>query len=330
MTSGHQMSDMNPPLAADVPLRDGAGSLATSRRGLRDLAALLALPAMWVDHDPEYIAAGLLGVLFSMLRLESGYARFDDPAGGPALERWRPEGPRVPIGLESVITAAPARERGVVTISVAAPSGNSVIRVTSMSPALPGEGGLVLVGSRRSDFPTERELHLLRVAISQAAISIHTARRLADERTARVAAEAALRLRNEFLAAIAQDLTIPLAMLSERAAQAFAFATAAGQPRALESTVASSTLDASGASRVETGVPLPTSPARLSRREAEVLGLLAQGLSNKEIAGVLWLSERTVERHITGLYRKIGVERRSEATAFALRHSLVDAGTYEG
>ena len=36
------------------------------------------------------------------------------------------------------------------------------------------------------------------------------------------------------------------------------------------------------------------SSARLSRREAEVLGLLAQGMSNKEIAGILWLSERTV------------------------------------
>jgi DNA-binding NarL/FixJ family response regulator len=56
-----------------------------------------------------------------------------------------------------------------------------------------------------------------------------------------------------------------------------------------------------------------------------VLGLLAQGLSNKEIAGVLVLSDRTVERHISSLYRKIGVERRSEATAFALRHGLVDA-----
>ena len=42
-----------------------------------------------------------------------------------------------------------------------------------------------------------------------------------------------------------------------------------------------------------------------------------------EIAGVLWLSDRTVERHITGLYRKIGVARRSEATAFALRHGVV-------
>jgi DNA-binding CsgD family transcriptional regulator len=68
----------------------------------------------------------------------------------------------------------------------------------------------------------------------------------------------------------------------------------------------------------------------LTRREAEVLGLLAQGLSNKEIAALLWLSERTVERHITGVYRKIGVERRSEATAFALRHGLVATDADDG
>jgi DNA-binding NarL/FixJ family response regulator len=67
----------------------------------------------------------------------------------------------------------------------------------------------------------------------------------------------------------------------------------------------------------------------MTRREAEVLGLLAQGMSNKEIAGVLWLSDRTVERHITSLYRKIGVERRSEATSFALRHGLVNSGKDE-
>lgn len=229
----------------------------------------------------------------------------------------------MPIALEPLVTAAPARERGVVTASVAAASGDGDIRVTSMFPALPREGGLVLVGSRRIDFPTERELHLLRVAVSQATISIHTARRLASERAARVAAETALRLRNAFLATLAQDLVVPLAILTERAAQAHAFATEADRPPALAGAVASSPVDASGA------LPL-TSPARLSRREAEVLGLLAQGLSNKEIAGVLWLSERTVERHITGLYRKIGVERRSEATAFALRHSLVDADGYEG
>ncbi|MEZ4572829.1 MAG: LuxR C-terminal-related transcriptional regulator [Thermomicrobiales bacterium] len=67
----------------------------------------------------------------------------------------------------------------------------------------------------------------------------------------------------------------------------------------------------------------------MTRRETEVLGLLAQGLSNREIAAVLWLSERTIERHITSLYRKIDVQRRSEATAFALRHGIVASDTHE-
>ena len=310
---------------------DGGDSLGTSRRELRDLAALLVLPTMWVDHDPAYIAVGLLGVLFSVLRLESGYVRFDDPTGGPALERWRPDGPRMQIALEPLVAAAPARERGVVTVSIAMPSGDGSIRVTSMSPSLPGEDGLVLVGAHRTDFPTERELYLLRVAVGQATISIHTARRLASEQAARVAAEEALQLRNAFLATLAHDLMVPLTALSEWAAQAHAFAAEAEQngSLALSGVAATSPPNTSGASKAESGVSALTSPARLSRREAEVLGLLAQCLSNKEIAGVLWLSERTVERHITSLYRKIGVERRSEATAFALRHSLVAADASE-
>lgn len=64
-------------------------------------------------------------------------------------------------------------------------------------------------------------------------------------------------------------------------------------------------------------------PAGLTKREAEVLGLLAQGFSNKEIAAVLYLSPRTVGRHVAKAYRKIGVHRRAEATAYALRHGLV-------
>jgi DNA-binding CsgD family transcriptional regulator len=66
----------------------------------------------------------------------------------------------------------------------------------------------------------------------------------------------------------------------------------------------------------------PVYPAGLTHREAEVLGRVAAGHSNKEIAAELFLSERTVERHITNVYRKIGTHRRTEAMAFALRHGL--------
>ncbi len=314
---------------ATAPIRDGTDALAAPRRTLRDLAALLALPAMWVDHEPPDIVAGLLGVLFAVLRLESAYARFDDPAGGRALERWRPYGPRAPIEFAPVLAAAPGCKRGAVTVSVANPSAAGAVRVTSMTSVFPGEGGLVLVGCRRPDFPTDHELHLLRVAVGQATIAIHTARRLASERAARVSAEAALCRRNAFLATLAQDLSLPLAAFAERAAQAHAFATEADRSPALADVEAGPVAVARGVSRPKASVSPLASPARLTRREAEVLGLLAQGLSNKEIAAVLWLSERTIERHITGLYRKIEVQRRSEATAYALRHGFVATDAHE-
>lgn len=57
----------------------------------------------------------------------------------------------------------------------------------------------------------------------------------------------------------------------------------------------------------------------VTTREIEVLRLLGEGLSNKEIAGRLYLSPRTVERHVANLADKAGVERRSQLVAFAAR-----------
>jgi DNA-binding CsgD family transcriptional regulator/tetratricopeptide (TPR) repeat protein len=63
-------------------------------------------------------------------------------------------------------------------------------------------------------------------------------------------------------------------------------------------------------------------PNGLSPREVEVLRLIAAGHSNKEIADTFVLSVRTVERHITNLYGKIGARGKADATAYALRHDL--------
>ena len=59
-------------------------------------------------------------------------------------------------------------------------------------------------------------------------------------------------------------------------------------------------------------------PLRLSRREAEVARLVAQGLTNREIAGLLRLSERTVENHTSHILNKLGLRNRSEVTAWVL------------
>jgi DNA-binding NarL/FixJ family response regulator len=65
--------------------------------------------------------------------------------------------------------------------------------------------------------------------------------------------------------------------------------------------------------------------AGLSEKEVEVLGELAQGKSNRQIAQALWLSEQTVKFHLRNVYRKLGVGNRTEALRLALDRHLVAA-----
>jgi DNA-binding NarL/FixJ family response regulator len=63
-------------------------------------------------------------------------------------------------------------------------------------------------------------------------------------------------------------------------------------------------------------------PDGLTPREAEVLGLLAAGKTNKQIATELFLSVSTVQRHVANIYAKIGAHVRAEATAYAIRRGI--------
>jgi DNA-binding CsgD family transcriptional regulator len=76
---------------------------------------------------------------------------------------------------------------------------------------------------------------------------------------------------------------------------------------------------------------LPTQPVTVTRgrragglsdREAEVLRMVASGLTNRQVADRLALSESTVAKHLTSIYAKIGVDNRAAATAYAVRHGL--------
>jgi DNA-binding CsgD family transcriptional regulator len=62
--------------------------------------------------------------------------------------------------------------------------------------------------------------------------------------------------------------------------------------------------------------------ARLTPRESEILRLIARGGTNREISNDLTLSERTVARHITNIYDKLGLRSKAEATAYAIHHNL--------
>ena len=71
----------------------------------------------------------------------------------------------------------------------------------------------------------------------------------------------------------------------------------------------------------------PTSrewPADLTDREVEVLRLISRGRSNREVAQQLFISPKTVGRHVENVYAKIGVSSRAAAAVFAMEHRLLD------
>lgn len=77
------------------------------------------------------------------------------------------------------------------------------------------------------------------------------------------------------------------------------------------------------AARLMREIPAPSSPETLTEREIEVLRLLAQGMSNKEIAAALVIGEKTVKTHVSNILSKLGVVSRTQAALYATRIGLV-------
>ncbi|HEX9363828.1 MAG TPA: LuxR C-terminal-related transcriptional regulator [Candidatus Dormibacteraeota bacterium] len=89
-------------------------------------------------------------------------------------------------------------------------------------------------------------------------------------------------------------------------------------------------LDAARKTFEQLGAVIPAgrprrSAAGLSARETEIVRLLAAGKSNKAIAAQLFISEKTVARHVSNIFGKLGVSTRAAATAYAYEHGLVPA-----
>jgi pimeloyl-ACP methyl ester carboxylesterase/DNA-binding CsgD family transcriptional regulator len=78
--------------------------------------------------------------------------------------------------------------------------------------------------------------------------------------------------------------------------------------------------------RVVSPSPNGSTPA-LSTRELEVLALLAEGMTNAQIAEALVVAPATVSRHVHNLLNKLGMNRRAEAAVYAARHGLAESGS---
>jgi len=80
------------------------------------------------------------------------------------------------------------------------------------------------------------------------------------------------------------------------------------------------------AERLVREVSAPDNPEKLTDREKEVLIMLADGKSNKEIAAGLYIGETTVKTHVSNILMKLGVPSRTQAALYAIRIGLVAGG----
>jgi ATP/maltotriose-dependent transcriptional regulator MalT len=124
-----------------------------------------------------------------------------------------------------------------------------------------------------------------------------------------------------------QELNVPYAAGKVRVLLADAYAALGDEDAAvLELDAAHEVFERLGARRDAMAVAerrgRSTLPAGLTPREAEVLRLVAAGSSNREIAGSLFVSEKTVARHLSNIFTKLDLSSRTAAAAFAFEHGL--------
>ncbi len=81
------------------------------------------------------------------------------------------------------------------------------------------------------------------------------------------------------------------------------------------------------AARLMQAISTPESTEALTERETDVLQLLAQGYSNKQIAHSLNNTEKTIKTHVSRILSKLGVQSRTQATLYAIRTGLVSPGS---
>jgi len=224
-TPERSSSSLEPPNHVVALPRDTA----ILRSQLRDLIAILALPAVWSGQDAAGIREAVIEVLSSMLRLDLAYIRAADPAGSGPLETVRVEG-RPDLGsrgreiaglLAEGTTDADANQ----ALVLPDPATGEPLRATRIPLELAGHTGVVIAASRRSGFPTPFERFLLQSIITQAEVALRNAalmtalhHALHCEQVARADAEAANRdkdLLNEELERRVVERTRQLSLVNQ-------------------------------------------------------------------------------------------------------------------
>src|SRR5262245_23330212 len=153
------------------------------RRGIHDLAGLVTLGAELARGEPSKIVPTLLGVLFQLASLDFAYASVGGSPDSPQREEWvrfarASEGAIPPAALGEALRPFLAGDSSTEVDRIANPLGEGTVSIAVFRLGLSDGAGHLACGSRRSDFPTDFERILLRVAANQAVIALQEARHI--------------------------------------------------------------------------------------------------------------------------------------------------------
>jgi PAS domain S-box-containing protein len=154
------------------------------QRCLSDLVSVMALPAMWVGHEPSYIAGSLLDSVLRMLHLDFAHLHLRNDDGGLplAVTRLSPWASGVVQQEGFGALLAPwidaEAQGGPRRLAV----GDQELAVLPLRLGLLGEIGSLVVGSRRADFPRQAEHLVVSVAANQATIGLQAAWQLDEQK----------------------------------------------------------------------------------------------------------------------------------------------------
>ena len=295
------------PQGIDAFRTDLMDGLLWLRRGDLDRARSLLERAE--QAGSRIIDPALVGPLYAGL-VEVAGLQDDDAAGA----RWSEDGLRLMAGVRHPAHAAPVLAAAATSAVRAAPPRREDAR------ALLDRAGALLAAAPVPGTPAEVEVRAAEAELS-------------GEATAwRDVAEAWEHMGEPYRAAYAH-LQVAEALLGtgtdrDQAAEHLGVATATARRIGAEGLV-SRAADLGRRARLKVEAA-PENPYRLTSREAEVLRLVADGHSDREIGARLFISHRTVERHVSNLLAKLGAARRSELVATALREGLVAVDSSAG
>src|SRR6266851_6736524 len=186
---------------------------------INDLISVLALAAIWSGSESRQTVGTLLEALVAILRLDFACARLNDSIDGSPIEVVRLAQRRNPSAQPQEVGRALGRwlsgDQTGPRFVIPNPAGEGEVAIASFALGLQDGLGVVVVGSRRADFPTDIELLLLRVAANQAAIGLQEARRSGEQKRVAEALEQRVAERTSQLSAVNQELRRSQAYLAE-------------------------------------------------------------------------------------------------------------------